>query len=220
LETELARAVEREQLRLGQELHDGLGQQLTGICYMIHALQTKLRKSSPSAARELDKVGLLMQQSVEQSRDLAKGFYPVELERLGLLAALQEITEKMKQQSNIGFLVESDGDPFCDNLKGPVAIQLFRIAQEAVHNVIKHSQAKRVGIRLALIDGNITLTVKDDGVGIHAATSARKGMGLTIMQYRARMVDGTLDIRTSDVGGVIVTCSVPIRTSNGAISTE
>ena len=217
LESELARAIEREQLRLGQELHDGLGQQLSGICYMMQALQIKLQKASPSAARELGRLGSLMQQSVDQSRDLAKGFYPVELERLGLLTALQEITGKMSQLSNIRCLVESDGDPLYPTLKGPVAIQLFRIAQEAVHNAIKHSQAKQIVIRLESIDGSIILTVKDDGVGLSTNTTAKKGMGLTIMQYRARMVDGTLDIRTAEKGGVIVTCSTPIRVLKDAV---
>ncbi len=211
LESELARAIEREQLRLGQELHDGLGQQLTGICYMIQALQAKLQKASPMAARELERLGSLMQQSIDQSRDLAKGFYPVELERLGLLTALQEISSKMRQRSNICCVVESDGDPFCSNLKGPVAIQLFRIAQEAMHNAIKHSQAKRIVVRLASTNGHIILTVKDDGIGFNAHARTKKGMGLAIMQYRARMVDGTLDIRTTDEGGVVVTCSAPLE---------
>lgn len=211
LESELARAIEREQLRLGQELHDGLGQQLTGICYMIQALQAKLQKASPAAARELERLGSLMQQSIDQSRDLAKGFYPVELERLGLLIALQEICAKMRQRSNICCVVESDGDPLCSNLKGPVAIQIFRIAQEAMHNAIKHSQAKRVVARLASTNGHIILTVKDDGIGFNAHARTKKGMGLAIMQYRARMVDGTLDIRTTDEGGVVVTCSAPLE---------
>jgi len=211
LESELARAIEREQLRLGQELHDGLGQQLSGISYMMQALQTKLRKASPAAARELERLVSLMQQSVDQSRDLAKGFYPVELERLGLLAALQEITGKIGQQSNISCLLQSNGDAIYANLKGPVAIQLFRITQEALHNAVKHSQAKRILVRLASMDGNITVTVKDNGVGMCPDARNQKGMGLTIMQYRARMVEGTLDVRTADEGGVIVTCSVPIR---------
>jgi signal transduction histidine kinase len=187
---------------------------------MMQALQARLQKKSPSVARELGKLGSLMQQSVEQTRDLAKGFYPVELERLGLLAALQEITGKMGQRSNIHCLVESDGDPSYANLKGPLAIQLFRIAQEAVHNAIKHSQAKRVVIHLASADGNITLTVKDNGVGIDPDARTRKGMGLTIMQYRARMVDGVLDIRNADQGGAIVTCSAPIKRLKATILTE
>ncbi|HTS18583.1 MAG TPA: response regulator [Verrucomicrobiae bacterium] len=209
LETEIARAIEREQLRLGQELHDGLSQQLTGIGFMIKAMETKLQKVSPALARESARLELLIRQTIDQSRDLAKGFYPVELERLGLVAALQEIPRHIKQLSTIEYVVESDGNPACACLKGPHAVQLFRIAQEATHNAVKHARAKRIVVRLTMIDDNITLTVKDDGIGFSQTPEAKTGMGWMIMRYRARMVGGTLDIRNGDDGGVMVTCSVP-----------
>jgi PAS domain S-box-containing protein len=209
LEGEIARAVEREQLRLGQELHDGLGQQLTGIGYMMTALQMKLRKLSPTRAREAGRLQCLLQQSIEQTRVLAKGFYPVELERHGLLVALQEITSKNDPHSEISYSVQSDGNPIAATLKGPLAIQLFRIAQEAVHNATKHARAGNVLIRLAKANGDITLTVQDNGSGFPPNMDSSKGMGVRIMRHRARMIGGKLDFRNDPSGGGVVTCSVP-----------
>jgi len=220
LETEIARAIEREQLRLGQELHDGLSQQLTGIGFMMKAMETKLQKVSPALARESGRLELLIRQTIDQSRDLAKGFYPVELERLGLAAALQEIPRHVKQMSTIDYVVVSDENSSCADLKGPQAVQLFRIAQEAAHNAIKHARAKRIIVRLATVDDRVILTIKDDGVGLNQDMGANTGMGLTIMRYRARMVGGSLDIRNADDGGVMVTCSVPNVSASGMTSTK
>jgi two-component system sensor kinase FixL len=155
----------------------------------------------------------LLQNSIEQTRHLAKGFYPVELERLGLLVALEEIIRKPGFPKDISCAVESDGKPFYADFKGPVAIQIFRIAQEAVHNAIKHSHANHIEIRLDSQDDQVSLTVKDNGVGLPPGFDRSKGMGLRIMQYRAETVGGKVDIRNNSSGGVIVTCSVPMQYS-------
>ncbi len=209
LEAEMARAVEREQLRLGQELHDGLGQQLAGISYMMSALQTKLNTVLAPVAREAEKVERLIQESVEQVRHLAKGFYPVELERHGLLFALEEIARTTEQIFGVRCVLQSDESTDVDR-KDASAIQLFRIAQEAVHNAVKHAEAKQISIRLAAVDGDTVLSVMDDGVGLPTeAGHEPKGMGLRIMQYRARVIGGTLEIRNNPDGGTIVSCSFP-----------
>jgi PAS domain S-box-containing protein len=209
LEAEMARAVEREQLRLGQELHDGLGQQLAGISYMMNALQTKLDSALAPVLRDAEKVEKLILESVEQVRHLAKGFYPVELERHGLLFALEGITHTTEQIFGVRCVVQSDESSDAD-CKDASAIQLFRIAQEAVHNAVKHAGAKQITIRLAAVNGDNVLSVMDDGIGLPSGTANEpKGMGLRIMQYRARMIGGTLDIRNNPDGGAIVTCLFP-----------
>jgi len=209
LEAEMARAIEREQLRLGQELHDGLGQQLAGIGYMISALQTKLESQSAPAARDAEKVEKLVLESVEQVRHLAKGFYPVELERYGLLFALEEMARATERIFGVRCLLQSDESPYVDG-KDASAIQFFRIAQEAVHNAGKHAGAKQITIRLAAVNGNNVLSVMDDGIGLPSgAVDESKGMGLRIMQYRARMIGGTLKIGNGPDRGAIVTCAVP-----------
>ena len=210
LEAEVARAIEREQLRVGHELHDGLGQELTGINYMIVALQSKLERIEPAMGQEAGKVGALLQQSIEETRNLAKGFYPVELERLGLLIALEEIVRKPGFPSNVSFVVESDGNPLYADFKGPAAIQIFRIAQEAVHNAIKHAQPRHIAVRLESDGEHVVLKVTDDGIGLSPDFERSKGLGLRIMQYRAETVGGTVSIRNNPGGGVMVTCSVPL----------
>jgi signal transduction histidine kinase len=208
LEAEIARAIESEQLRLGQELHDGLGQQLAGMCYMLGALKVKLDRASEPNAREAQKIEKLLLQSVEQVRNLAKGFYPVELERRGLFFALGEIAHTTEQTFGVRCTVkvsESDGiEP-----KGPPAIQLFRIAQEAVYNAVKHARAKQITIQLATTDGRTSLVVQDDGIGLPPSVNEAKGMGLRIMDYRARMIGAQFDLRRGPNGGTIVTCSFP-----------
>jgi len=208
LEAEIACVAEREQRRLGQELHDGLGQQMAGIGYMISALLAKLEKVSPSIAREAGRLERLITDSVEKARTLAKGFYPVELERHGLHVALQEIARGTEQTYAVSCLVESD-ESSCAELRDQLAVQLFRIAQEAVHNVVKHAQARNIAIRLASSNGDIVLTVKDDGIGFPSNTDERAGMGLQIMQYRAQMIGGRMDCRNHPGGGAIITCVAP-----------
>lgn len=210
LEAEIARAIEREQLRLGQELHDSLGQQLTGISYMLTVLQERLGEDTIEA-REAARMQTLLQQSVIQTKDLAKGFYPVDLERLGLLVALEEIARNTGQSSPIVCTVESDGNPLYSDLKGPLAIQLFRIAQEATHNAVKHAGAKHVTIHIATINNRITMSIKDDGTGFPPGTIQSQGMGLRIMQYRAETVGGEVRIGNVPEGGGIVTCTVPLN---------
>jgi signal transduction histidine kinase len=208
LEAEIACVVEREQRRLGQELHDGLGQQMVGIGYMISALLVKLEKISPPITKEAERLQNLITQSVEKARMLAKGFYPVELEKRGLFVALQEIARGAEQLQPVSCAVESD-ESSCAHMNDQVAVQIFRIAQEAVHNVVKHAQAKKIIINLATANGHIVLTVKDDGIGFPANVDEKTGMGLQIMQYRAQMIGGKLEFHNGPDHGAIVACFVP-----------
>ncbi len=210
LETGIARAIEREQLRLGQELHDGLCQQLAGMSYLAHTLKSKMQNVSPPLARELGRLESLIQKSVDQSRDLAKGFYPVELEKLGLSSALEEAARNLEKQFNITCSVASDHNPLYTTIKTSLAIQLFRIAQEAAHNACKHSQAKMIRICLSVAESNFMLRVEDDGVGLCEGARNGSGMGMAIMHYRAQMVEGVLEIRNGENGGVVVSCTAPI----------
>jgi PAS domain S-box-containing protein len=210
LEAEIARVIESEQLRLGQELHDGLGQQLAGMSYMMGALKVKLDRASEPNAREVQKIEKLLLQSVEQVRNLAKGFYPVELERRGLFFALREIAHTTEQSFGVRCAVQVNDDASIEP-KGPAAIQLFRIAQEAVYNAIKHAKAKQITIQLATTDGRTLLIVQDDGVGLPVSVQETKGMGLRIMDYRARMIGAQFGLSKGPGGGTIVTCSFPDR---------
>ena len=208
LESEIARAIEREQLRLGQELHDGLGQELTGIVYHLAALRSRLSRAAPAHARDVKKLESIMIRSVEQTKNLARGFYPVDLEVHGLASALRHLASSTKDSFGVSCVVDA-GKISSGTLGGPVAIQLFRIAQEAVHNAVKHARAKQILIRLAKTDGNIVLAVQDDGVGLPPNFEEAKGMGLRIMRHRASLIGAKVEYANGPERGAIVTCTVP-----------
>ncbi len=208
LESEIARAIEREQLRLGQELHDGLGQELTGIAYHMAALRSRLSRIAPAYARDVKKLESIILRSVEQTRNLARGFYPVDLEAHGLPSALRQLASSTKDSFGVSCAVTAERTSN-GVLTGPVAIQLFRIAQEAVHNAVKHAKAKRILIRLARNDGHITLAIQDDGVGLPPNFAEAKGMGLRIMQHRASLIGAKMEYANGPEKGAIITCSVP-----------
>jgi len=210
LEAEIANAVEAERLRLGQELHDGLAQELTAFGMMLDVLEQKLVRTSRTRARELHKLRATLSSTIDKARTLAKGFYPVEIERHGLLVALQEIAAGAECLSGIRCTVEAD-DHAIAWLKDTRAIQLFRIAQEGIHNAVKHSKATHIVVRLAARPGERSLTVQDDGIGLGSNGHRSGGLGLRIMQYRARMIGGTCELKNAPSGGVVLTCSVPDR---------
>ena len=144
-------------------------------------------------------------QAVGQTRILSKDFYPVELERHGLVFALEEMTYTTRQSFGVRCVLEPNGAAH-DTIRGPMAIQMFRIAQEAVHNAVKHARAKKITIRLSKEDDNLVLSVHDDGIGLPPQPVTTDGMGLRIMQYRANLIGGELLIQNGPEGGAVVTC--------------
>ena len=208
LEKQIARAVEAEQLRLGEELHDGLAQEVTAAAMMLCTLEKKLRKTAPTPARKLHEVQQMLLETGNQARKLASGFYPVELEKNGLGAALQQLARRTQESFGVSCVVEADAHPPAA-AKGARAIQLYRVAQEAVHNALKHARAEHILIRLTRRNGDCLLTVKDDGVGLRATRLHSGGMGFHIMQHRMGLIGGTLEVRKADGGGVIVSCVAP-----------
>lgn len=210
LEAQLLRVTESEQIRLGAELHDGLGQQLTGIGLLLAGLREKLSVQTPALAAEAVRLQSLVEESLRQAQGLARRLYPVELEGVGLLSALRRLARTTKRTFGATCVIRADGVPQ-ELLDGPVAVQFFRISQEAVHNAIKHGKAGRIEIDIARIGDSLTLTVTDDGAGLPADPQASRGMGLRIMLYRARMMGGTMTVEGGPNGGAILTCSIPME---------
>lgn len=208
LEAAIADAIEEERERLGRELHDGLLQELTGIAIMMHVLAKTLVKPAPAQAKEAERLCELLEQSHGNVRDLAKDFFPVELKQHGLLVALTGVAQRTQAQYGVTCVVRADSfDP--STLGEATAVQLFRIAQEAVQNAIKHSHARKILIRLGKMNGMWQLSVSDDGIGFTEGTPKSGGMGLSIMQYRAQVIRGTLLVGKAEGGGTMVSCSVP-----------
>jgi len=207
LEKEILEISDREQRRIGQDLHDGLCQQLTGIELMSQVLEQKLAARSVAEAGLAGDIAGHVRDAIRQTRLLARGLSPVTLDSEGLMSALQELagnTEKI-----FGVACKFKCAPPVLVTDQAVATHLFRIAQESVSNAIKHGKATRIEIELKEQPrGTVVLTAADNGSGLPPTMPARKGMGLQIMKSRAGMIGGTLAIENSPSGGVKVVCSV------------
>jgi len=207
LEKAVLDASEAEQQRIGRDLHDGLGQHLTGIGFMSESLEDRLTaKAWPEAAALATKVTTRIKEAVAQTRDLAKGLFPVELKTHGIAPALQKLALNTEKLFSIACDFKTEASLQVRNES--VARHLYRIAQESVFNAVKHSQGKHIHIRLTGKGGRVTLMIEDDGVGIDARKVNDSDMGLHIMRYRARVIDATLEIHRGSRGGTIVTCVV------------
>ena len=204
LEKEILDIANQEQMRIGQDLHDGLGQHLTGITFLTRALEKKLSLQGLPEAAEAAEIGQLVIQALSQTRNLARGIFPVELESTGLVPAFRELASTVEKLFNISCLVEC-AEPETISSRS-VANHLFRLAQEAVNNSVKHGQARRVIIGLQDRDGRTELSIRDDGVGLPRDGIKMKGLGLRIMSYRAQKIGGALGIESPESGGTVVTC--------------
>ncbi len=202
----------REQRRIGQDLHDGLGQHLTGIAFLAKVQEQKLAEKSLPEATEAAKIVHLVNEAIHKTRELARGLVPVLSGPHGLLSALQEWASEVEDIFRIRCRFECD-DPVSIQDDG-VANHLFRIAQESVHNAIRHGKARNIVIGLRGVDGDGVLTIRDDGSGISVERSSRAGMGLRIMEYRARMIGGSLSIERAGERGTLVACLFPLRKRN------
>lgn len=199
---------EREQRRLGQDLHDGLGQDLIGINYLLSALQRSLSASSAPAAAELERIRQLLGKTMQQVRETAQGLFPEELRRGGIADALQQLASHA--QNMFGIPCRLTGSTGVELADADVASQVYRIAQEAVNNAARHSKSKTIEIRLSQQRGHITLTVRDEGIGLPRPAGQPGGMGQRIMKYRADIIGATLNIESARGKGTSVTCRLPL----------
>jgi len=205
LEKEILAISGREQRRLGQDLHDGLCQHLTGVACMLKGLEQKLAARFLPETTQAAEIATLVNQATTQARDMARGLYPVELETNGLQSALEELAGNVEKQAGVSCRLDCD-EGF--NIKSsPAAIHLFRIAQEAVNNAVKHARARNIVVTLAANNGKTTLTVRDDGIGLPDTSSKSKGMGLRLMKHRTEMINGTFHLSSKPGKGTTVTCS-------------
>ncbi len=207
LEAEVLEISEQERRRIGQDLHDGICQQLAGLALVTHSMEERLRKARRPEADQIARCRDEIAGIIAETRRLARGLCPVVLESEGLMAALDELARSTHQPKRLNCRFECPtATPLGDSL---VATHLYRIAQEAVNNAIKHSGAKTITITLSHADEGLHLTVTDDGSGLPDSFSPNAGMGLHIMQYRARLLGGTLAVRPANPKGTSVTCVIP-----------
>jgi len=204
LEKEILEVSDLEQRRIGQGLHDGLCQHLAGIELMSEVLAKSLKKQ-PQAAAQATKITEHLREAISETKQLARGLSPVSLESNGLMSALQELVMAVTKLFNIECRFQR-GEPVLvrDN---STATHVYRIAQEAINNAIRHGKAKTVVITLERQNGEARLTVTDNGVGLPKEIRNDSGMGLQIMKYRARMIGATLEIHSAGRQGTTVMCA-------------
>jgi PAS domain S-box-containing protein len=223
LERQMLEIAALERQRIGHELHDGLGQFLAGIAFKVKSLEVVLDASNGSLPvdrkGDVKVLSELMREALSQTRRLAHGLQPIELEGRGVILALSTLVEMSENMFDV------DCNFSCNQTQLPLrpeaALALYRIAQEAIHNAVNHGAAKRIRVELAVRNGELNFSISDDGSGFRpppapaAATSETShvltggGMGLRIMEYRARAAGGQFQIRSNEPQGTHIVCTFP-----------
>ncbi len=202
---------EFERQQIGRELHDGIGQEITGLTLLAKALANKMQ-DNPQLRKEANGIAALASKLLKDVKRQAHGLYPVELERNGLSYALRELAINQEALFRIKCAYEELSPP--PAMSKSSELYLYRIAQEAVTNAIRHGQARRVLIRLERRESTVSLSIRDDGSGMPDKIPDKRGMGLTIMRYRANAVGGVLRISRNPDYGTTVTCAFAVPTGS------
>ena len=209
LEYELLEITEKERRRIGLDLHDDLGQQLSGLALMTKGLELKLTRRHAAEAPDATQVHNLVQKTMSHARDLARELATLAPEADDLRSALDGLAKQASELFKISCRFE--GDARFPALDAKIVGQLYKIAQEAVTNAIKHAKATKVGIRLTNGSAKIVLTVHNDGLAFPNMKSPSTGMGLRIMNYRANLIGASLEIKAAGPRGARLVCSVPLE---------
>jgi len=214
LEQELSEISNREQRRIGSDLHDGLGQELTGLSLLLKSVETVVSRDAPKLEPQVARIREVLTQAIESTRALARGLAPVNLERGGLSAALEHLARQCSSLFNIHCDYRGTLEPGVKIDEAP-AIHLYRIAQEAIANAAKHGHSRNVWVSLGGGQASgVALEIRDDGKGIPDEVLANpSGMGLRLMEYRSRMTGGEINISRAEGGGTQIVCTCPLSPS-------
>lgn len=207
LERELLELSERERRGFAQELHDGLGQQLGGVAYLANVLREKLTECNAPDAADATRIFSLVREAIEHTRRISRGLSPIRPEPEGLMIALRELAHQTAELFRVRCRFHCRKPVLMDD--STLAGHLFRVAQEAVNNALKHGKPRSISIRLSRARRNVTLAVADNGKGIGVLSPTRQGLGLHIMQYRAGLIRGSVTVQPRRGGGTEVICSAP-----------
>jgi PAS domain S-box-containing protein len=214
LEQEVLNTSTAERQRLGHDLHDTVGQQLAGIRFLLSALADRAVRDRPEFASGLRRIESLVSDTIEQVRCISRGLSPVQMHRMGFAAALRELAGDAEQLYGIVCRADIMPETMAD-VDGTIAMQVYRIASEAVSNAIKHGRPTRVDIRVEVTNGTGTLEVKDDGAGLPRDWEQKPGMGVRIMRHRASVIGASVVVEPGVSGGTVVTCRFGTRLAPG-----
>jgi signal transduction histidine kinase len=209
MEKEILEISNREQQRLGHDLHDGVCQQLAAIAYRAHILARHLKETDATESSEANDISNLINESLVQTRTVARGLFPVRLEEDGLSAAVEELTAGIGKLYNIKCIFSANGT--LPSLHGSVAMHLHFIAQEAIMNAAKHSGASSIHVGLKKENEDLVLTVRDNGVGFQPSELGRDGMGIGIMRYRAKVIGAVLELLAQPGQGTQIICKYHLQ---------
>ena len=221
LEHQIIEASANEQRRIGQDLHDGLCQDLIGIAFQADFAARNVSAFSPDDGELVRQIAASVRNSATQARRLSHGLNPVDLAGGGLPVALEALSRRVTESFKIDCTFKWDHETEID--QEVVATHMFRIAQEAISNAIKHGNARRVELKLACESGRVTLGVRDNGKGFSAQLKVRRaphsqdtssGIGMHTMRYRANMIGAVLDINSRPGKGTLLKCSLVNRGPN------
>ncbi len=202
-QNEMLEIAQREQQRIGRDIHDALGQQLAGASFLLGSLEKRLRDRRLPETDLAAEVGEHLREAVSKSRHIAYGLAPTDISEEGLIDALDALTENT--ESLFHMKCEFSHTPSCHVSDSSVAMHLYRIVQEAIHNAASHGNADHVWISLAVDGKDGVLTVRDNGSGIDRCEPSHHGMGIRIMRFRAETIGGDLDMSINESGGVTIT---------------
>ena len=199
----------REERRIGQDLHDGLGQHLTGVAFMAKVHEKRLAESASPETEDAAKLVKLVNEAIHKTRELARGLVPVVSDSRGLMSALELWAAEVEDLFRVSCRFQCAPPVLVHDVI--VATHLYHIAQEAVNNAIRHGDARKISLRLTAADGRGVLTIEDNGAGILDKPTESHGIGMHIMNYRAGMIGGTLEIRRAAAAGTVVVCTFPVK---------
>jgi signal transduction histidine kinase len=205
LEGEILAVSDREQQRLGQELHDGLCQHLTAVAFMARSVGLRLKNHRVIDASDIEKIAELVNDAATDTRNLSRALHRMDVDAAGLVNALQDLVDReiwktpSRLQVRPSLRVQDDA----------TAAHLYRIAREAVINANKHAQAREIVVKLEQAPQGMVMRVTDDGVGFPVESKLETGLGYHIMKYRAQMIGGRLEIDSPKRGGTCVSCYFP-----------
>ena len=218
LEKDILLASEREQLRIGRDLHDGLGSHLAAIGYALAFLAHDLHQRNQPEATKAEHIHGLVIDATSLLRDLLHGIFSTQLDDFGLSLALEDLASNTTRLSGLLVCFSETENTLIHNPEH--SKQLYRIAQEAVNNAVKHSDAKKITIMLSRCENTLTLIITDDGNGLTLLANSTRGMGLCSMRYRARALGGDLNIDSNPNQGTTVFCKIPNPLPLSAVSTS
>jgi len=218
LEKEVLEIAALEQRRIGQDLHDSVGQEMTAVGLLAQELVVSLREQYPSEAELAGRIATSIGRALENLRAINRGIIPVEVDSRGLMAALTDLATRVQEQSRVPCTFHCP-EPV-DIEDNTVATHVFCIAREAVANAVKHGRPQNIRISLIAHGDRIILQVHDDGRGMPRQTAANQGLGLRIMQNRASVIDASLTIQPAAPSGTMVTCAFDKRNDHGPTHTQ